>query len=697
MGRFELSNSAALAAEKSFTANAGSHALAEVQGAAPITPQPHALLPQVTPGAGSGLAALAQANQPISPLIQMIMRMPGHLGLLSSFFEAMQNMILPHSDLLANIDLSSLTGHHPIDSTSLTEHPPIDLAAVPPGAHVFDRLHDAGMPGALHWGETQLHFHSEPAPGATDMSLKLSPDTKNVSGSIDLSKAIYEGGHGSQSVAMKQEGSADAVSGPGMIEVTPANHLAQARTVFSQNFLEGNSSRLNSFAGQSNTPPTVSQNAPLTSTPNSALNVSTPLTTTPSHSFSRLSDSLHPQTNIDTDYGPSGAVSETLGGKHLLAMSSASDVAPPSLTAGTPTQSIGLKDTGLAQPETALKAKELSFADLQKPPTANTQALPKIAGAEHGMRPAHHSGLDHKMRATESSNHAPALQPKLSTTTNNATHSVKSQAAVGSPATQNIQIQQEAASSNDTIATATGVNGSYTIHNGDCLWNIAKFNLGDATRWPEIYKLNLDKIGSHPDLIHSGTKLDLPGANGSIAAGSGEAHTYTVHSGDSLWKISSKLLGSGTRWGELYKLNSNMIGENPSLILPGQELHLPGPDNVPMVADAAGTAAPSQTLAMAPAQPAIGKEGIGDGGGDGASACTTNGMQAQLQTDALPALQAPTVTATVPHTPALAGSGSAEATPLAASQTGQTSSSANHNTIVSPSLAPDLSFLARKR
>lgn len=52
---------------------------------------------------------------------------------------------------------------------------------------------------------------------------------------------------------------------------------------------------------------------------------------------------------------------------------------------------------------------------------------------------------------------------------------------------------------------------------------------------------------------------------------------YTVISGDSLWKIAQKFLGSGSRWREIYTYNNNknIIGGNPNLIYPGQVLSIP--------------------------------------------------------------------------------------------------------------------------
>lgn len=52
------------------------------------------------------------------------------------------------------------------------------------------------------------------------------------------------------------------------------------------------------------------------------------------------------------------------------------------------------------------------------------------------------------------------------------------------------------------------------------------------------------------------------------------AGSYTVVSGDSLWKIAKQLLGNGNRWQELYDLNRDKIS-NPNLIHPGQVLTIP--------------------------------------------------------------------------------------------------------------------------
>lgn len=56
---------------------------------------------------------------------------------------------------------------------------------------------------------------------------------------------------------------------------------------------------------------------------------------------------------------------------------------------------------------------------------------------------------------------------------------------------------------------SVSLGGTYTVRKLDTLWGISKQVLGDATRWPEIYKLNQDQI-QDPDLIYPGTVLKMP-------------------------------------------------------------------------------------------------------------------------------------------------------------------------------------------
>lgn len=105
---------------------------------------------------------------------------------------------------------------------------------------------------------------------------------------------------------------------------------------------------------------------------------------------------------------------------------------------------------------------------------------------------------------------------------------------------------------------------TYTVKGGDTLWDIAKKELGDGSRYKEIMELN----GMTSTTIHKGDVLKLP-ANGS--AEKDEPIIYTVKSGDTLWDIAAEFLGSGSRYKEIKELN----GLTSNTIYKGQKLKIP--------------------------------------------------------------------------------------------------------------------------
>ena len=55
-----------------------------------------------------------------------------------------------------------------------------------------------------------------------------------------------------------------------------------------------------------------------------------------------------------------------------------------------------------------------------------------------------------------------------------------------------------------------------------------------------------------------------------------EPETYTVQSGDTLWKISEQVYGDGSNYMKIFEANTGLL-ENPDQIFPGQELTIPRP------------------------------------------------------------------------------------------------------------------------
>lgn len=208
----------------------------------------------------------------------------------------------------------------------------------------------------------------------------------------------------------------------------------------------------------------------------------------------------------------------------------------------------------------------------------NYSSTPTLPNTTTPSSPQFNQGTPHTHTPNvHASSHAPAAQ-------NGSLHHPRHQAPTASEtsATDGSQI-----ASNDASAQP---GGQYQVQRGDNLWDIAQSQLGDGTRWHEIYQLNQSTIGGDPSLIHAGTQLQMPDAPNLTADG---GH-YIVQPGDNLWDISRHQFGDGSRWTEIYQNNQSVIGDNPNLIHPGQQLEFQGGGDVSTVASAPE---PSSTLA----------------------------------------------------------------------------------------------------
>ena len=109
---------------------------------------------------------------------------------------------------------------------------------------------------------------------------------------------------------------------------------------------------------------------------------------------------------------------------------------------------------------------------------------------------------------------------------------------------------------------------TYVVQEGDTLSRIAEEQLGDASRWPEIFALNRH-IVRDPDEIFPGQELTLP-----TEPPDSPLRIYKVRRGDTLSEIAQRELGDAGRWREIFELNRDVI-EDPDEIFPGQVLVLP--------------------------------------------------------------------------------------------------------------------------
>jgi nucleoid-associated protein YgaU len=569
----------------------------------------------------AAIAAVPVGGEPISPLIQLIMKMPGGMGIAHSLFEWFQNFFFG-GDLIKLFDpqlfhasLGSLGSQVSMIQHLATgaQHFTVSLAGMPADGALK-------MMGGAGQGMSGLDFGKIAGPSEHFMQ-----NPANVGAQADLGKAQFEGA----AAPVTHEG---AVAGPAVGQSAQANFLAGNQRLFSDKI--GSGGNFSSVTSATNVPSTTGipnnsgvtfgQEAGLSSARVPEGTMSGPAV---SHTSMQMSDVAQPSLGSATG---SNSLLEKFGSNNVVA----GDVPAYRPTTGNywsprGTDNITAGGTGNAsagdyiQP---LKAKQLSFQDLHKdasPISAKNvidrighqakaggsnigqatdgiarQQLPKAYSSSAGSHSApHHSNTHHVSHAKPAAHHAPKIER------------------------QEVAQADQAMTSQDQIAQAgdqTQLQGSeapaaYTVQKGDNLWNIAQKQLGDGSKWTEIYKLNSDAIGSNPDMIFSGTELKLPGSMGQDIASAGK---YVVQPGDNLWNIAQKQLGSGTSWGDLYKANADIIGGNPSLIQPGQELSIPGANEAiaqapaadpNMMATAQNTAPQAlgggQAMAMQSAQP----------------------------------------------------------------------------------------------
>lgn len=118
---------------------------------------------------------------------------------------------------------------------------------------------------------------------------------------------------------------------------------------------------------------------------------------------------------------------------------------------------------------------------------------------------------------------------------------------------------------------------SYVVQRGDTLWKLAARYYGAGRFWTRIYQDNRDTIRS-PHRLRVGQVLTiyLTDANEGPAETETfmDGDTYTVKSGDSLWRIARKCYGKGSLWQLIYQANQSRIA-NPNRIRTGQVFTIP--------------------------------------------------------------------------------------------------------------------------
>jgi nucleoid-associated protein YgaU len=114
----------------------------------------------------------------------------------------------------------------------------------------------------------------------------------------------------------------------------------------------------------------------------------------------------------------------------------------------------------------------------------------------------------------------------------------------------------------------------YTVKDGDSLSSIAQQTYGQEAMWLVLAtKNNIE----NPDLIYSGTKLDMPSkADAQTAFGNLTSTSYQVQSGDTLFDVAQRVYGDGSRWMSIARANNVGYLENGNpLIFSGNTLTIP--------------------------------------------------------------------------------------------------------------------------
>ena len=664
---------------------------------------------------GTIMPVIPGAAEPISPLIQLIMRLPGHIGLFNSFFEALGNFFLPHLHALgfdpAIFDLhahvASITAHLPS-----AEHFSIDHSLLPHDASI---LHGDLAHGVAE-GHSSMLQHSEPS--------EITDPTK-VSSEIDPRNAQFEGSH---SAASGKAG--ELLSGPSMSNNPIGNHLAGTQRLFSDRF---QGSLFAKPGAPSNLLTNVASSTGV-STPLGNVASSTNALNVGSSTFAAQPQALPAVSQVNDAVSSAAPAGSLLDGSHLGAGSS-NGLGDGSLGPGADRQLLASNQVGdtfhpassgstldsssqsssmaeaynrahsavSGSPTQGMKAQELSLDSVK------SGAHPSVAhGAQHSLlkpaaqsnaaaaKPVAHSANGTRVGSESNSVTAEHAQPAHAEHAQNAhpdhaqaahadhaqsahsaasdhgqsnqhvanDHGVHNVTAEHSASTHTAPSEHAHSSSHDAVATnahaehmphhgdllegtktaakeiahaapkhssmpevdaptrdltklasadpATSSqvqpsasstssqlqSNSYTIRAGDNLWSIAKNHLGSAMKWQDVYKMNQNVLGSNPNMLHTGSTIKLPGmdlannsiANNNIASAGAEATKYVVKPGDCLWNIAKDQLHDATKWNDLFKANTDVIGANPRFIAPGQELTIPG-DSSALIASAPGTSA----------------------------------------------------------------------------------------------------------
>lgn len=432
-------------------------------------------------GEGAAMAAAHQAGaQAISPMIQMIMRMPGHLGLMTSFFEALGHFFLGN-DILGGLSESV----HLLTQQAEGAMHAISAAAGHMGIHIELFPHDGLLNGMTHaMGETHgamLHVNSEFASTLTKASML---DTNNMaqvghnaltaSGYTDLTQGQLE--HSSVSSSMN-DGSQPPVEAGGQ-----------------ERFLAWDT-------GSAAFRPTLSGvQQPLT---NAQMPQTTPTTT-------------QPTINQSDPSGGAAQHAQHPSGGHEVAKPQHHEVAKSVHHAGGRGRLLDSPNEGAH----GHGEQAQSDATSDSAPSDATQSSSDAGTADgaHGDAPTHEYTVQHG---------------------DNLWDIARTHLGDANRWTEIYHLNQDALGDNPALihegttlhlpGSDSIASGDYVVKPGDNLWDISQSHMGAGQHWTEVYHANEGVIGSNPSLIHPGQHLTLSSdAASQHLASAPAAHAHSI-------------------------------------------------------------------------------------------------------------------------------------------------------------------------
>lgn len=144
-------------------------------------------------------------------------------------------------------------------------------------------------------------------------------------------------------------------------------------------------------------------------------------------------------------------------------------------------------------------------------------------------------------------------------------------------------IREQNRRNTEALLEKTTLPTTYTVKEGDTLWDISLTYYNSGYNWVDIASAN---VLSNPDGLAVGQMLTIPNVlpitltvQGDILDGAStetqmpKNSEVTVAEGESLWTIAEREYGTGYKWVDIVQANS--IITNPDIIYPHTVLRLP--------------------------------------------------------------------------------------------------------------------------